>query len=128
MGMGSTYEANHRISPVNQRASRVPPAYKLLASKADVKWNLLPAGTDGPFQRYLAYLPLVIRLAFGAFSEWSASVDLLIGQMAELGSSCPERFGCCHGPQQSQADCGLGEACPPPRGVAGDGTMPTPGA
>ena len=51
-------------------------------------------GSDGPFQRYLASLPPVIGLAFGACSEWSQSVDRLIGQMAELGSKCPERFGC----------------------------------
>ena len=29
-------------------------------------------------------------------------MDRLIGQAAELGSKCPERFGCCHGPKQSQ--------------------------
>ena len=39
------------ISPVDQRASRVPPTYRLLAAKADVKWNRLEPGSDGPFQR-----------------------------------------------------------------------------
>ena len=77
-----------------ERASRVPPTYRLLAAKADVKWNRLAPGSDGPFQRYLASLPPVIGLAFGACSEWSQSVDRLIGQVAELGSKCPERFGC----------------------------------
>ena len=71
MGMRPTYEANNRISPVDQRASRVPPTYRLLAAKADVKWNRLAPGSDGPFQRYLASLPPVIGLAFGACSEWS---------------------------------------------------------
>ena len=102
MGMRPTYEANYRIRPVDQRASRVPPAYRLLAAKADVKWNRLAPDSGGPFQRYLASLPPVIGLAFGACSEWSQSVDRLIGQTAELGSKCPERFGCCHGPRQSQ--------------------------
>ena len=69
---------------MNQRASRVPPTYKLLVAKADVKWNRLEPGSDGSFQRYLASLPPVIGLAFGACSEWSKSVDLLVGQMAEL--------------------------------------------
>ena len=87
-------EGNYRIRPVDQRASRVPPAYRLLAAKADVKWNRLAPDSGGPFQRYLASLPPVIGLAFGACSEWSQSVDRLIGQTAELGSKCPERFGC----------------------------------
>ena len=82
------------ISPVDQRASRVPPTYRLLAAKADVKWNRLEPGSDGPFQRYLASLPPVIGLAFGMCPEWSQPVDRLIGQTAELGSKCPERFGC----------------------------------
>ena len=94
MGMRPTYEGNYRIRPVDQRASRVPPAYRLLAAKADVKWNRLAPDSGGPFQRYLASLPPVIGLAFGACSEWSQSVDRLIGQAAELGSKCPERFGC----------------------------------
>jgi hypothetical protein len=41
IGMRPTYEANNRISPVDQRASRVPPTYRLLAAKADVKWECL---------------------------------------------------------------------------------------
>ena len=102
IGFRPMYEANNRIRPVDQRASRVPPTYRLLAAKADVKWNRLPPGSDGPFQRYLASLPPVIGLAFGMCSEWSQSVDRLIGQTAELGSKCPERFGCCHGPRQAQ--------------------------
>ena len=64
IGMRPTYEANNRISPVDQRASRVPSTYRPLAAKADVKWKRLEPGSGGPFQRYLASLPPVIGLAF----------------------------------------------------------------
>ena len=112
MGMRPTYEGNYRIRPVDQRASRVPPAYRLLAAKADVKWNRLAPDSGGPFQRYLASLPPVIGLAFGACSEWPQSVDRLIGQTAELGSKCPERFVCFMGrDRRSWCRTGLRVGC-----------------
>ena len=54
------------------------------------------------FEGYLASLPPVIGLGFGAYGEWSAEVDTLIGQVAEIASACPERLGCCHGPTQAR--------------------------
>ena len=32
----------------------------------------------------------MIGLGFGPYGEWSAEVDTLIGQAAEIGSACPE--------------------------------------
>ncbi len=47
-------------------------------------------------------LPPVLGLGFGAFGEWSAEVDTLIGQMAEIASEVPERLSCCHGPTEAR--------------------------
>ena len=41
------------------------------------------------FLGYLASLPPVLGLGFGAFGKWSAEVDTLIGQMADIASEVP---------------------------------------
>jgi len=48
----------------------------------------------GAFEGYLASLPPVLGLGFGAFGEWSAGVSTLIGHLAEIASEVPERLGC----------------------------------
>ena len=90
------------MPPADQRARRVPADYRRAAVKCDSVWNGTPAGVTGAFEGYLASLPPVLGLGFGAFGEWSSEVDTLIGQMAEIASEVPERLGCCHGPTEAR--------------------------
>ena len=95
------------LLPIKSRISRY-----LLVSGGDFttinqepplgSWNGTPAGATGAFEGYLASLPPVLGLGFGAFGEWSSEVDTLIGQMADIASEVPERLGCCHGPTEAR--------------------------
>ena len=53
--------------------------------------------------RLLAYPP-VVRLAVGAYGEWSRTMGRFISDVAAKGSEVPvpERFGCCHCPEHAQ--------------------------
>ena len=102
VGASEAYHANFRVPPADQRARGVPGDYRRAAVECDRHWNGTLPGTAGAFEGYLASLPPVIGLGFGAFGEWSAEVDTLIGQVAEIASACPERLGCCHGPTQAR--------------------------
>jgi hypothetical protein len=102
MGVTDCYRGNFRVPPIDQRARNVPSSYATAAAKADRTWNDTPMGEVGAFQGLLASLPPVIGLGFGGFGEWSAEVDSLIGQVAEIASESPERLGCCHGPVQAR--------------------------
>ena len=102
VGASDAYHANFRVPPADQRARGVPGDYRRAAVECDRHWNGTLPGSVGAFEGYLASLPPVIGLGFGAYGEWSAEVDTLIGQAAEIGSACPERMGCCHGPTQAR--------------------------
>ena len=102
IGVYGSYATNYHVPPADQRARRVPADYRRAAVKCDSVWNGTPAGVTGAFEGYLASLPPVLGLGFGAFGEWSSEVDTLIGQMAEIASEVPERLGCCHGPTEAR--------------------------
>ena len=102
IGHLGAYGRKFHVPPADQRARTVPTEYRALAVAASRKWCDTAVGDVGPFETFLATLPPVIGLGFGAYSEWSSEVDKLIGQMAELGGQHPERFGCCHGSQQAR--------------------------
>ena len=87
--------------------------------------NGTPAGVTGAFEGYLASLPPVLGLGFGAFGEWSSEVDTLIGQMAEIASEVPERLGCCHGPTEARGRYALGAEKSPPSEPPGALAVPT---
>ena len=78
--MSASYSTNYRVPPADQRARRVPAEYRRTAVKCDSDWNGTPAGVTGAFEGYLASLPPVLGLGFGAFGEWSSEVDTLIGE------------------------------------------------
>ena len=67
----------------------VPGDYRRAAVECDRDWNGTLPGSVGAFEGYLASLPPVIGLGFGPFGEWSAEVDTLIGQVADIASACP---------------------------------------
>ena len=94
-GVTEPYYRNYHVPPADQRARQVPAEYRRSAVKCDRDWNGTPAGDTGAFEGYLASLPPVLGLGFGAFGVWSAEVDTLIGQMADIASEVPERLGCC---------------------------------
>ena len=102
IGVYESYSTNYLVPPADQRARRVPNDYRRAAVKCDREWNGTPAGATGAFEGYLASLPPVLGLGFGAFGEWSTEVDTLIGQMAEIASEVPERLGCCHGSEEAR--------------------------
>ena len=102
IGAYESYATNYHVPPADQRARRVPADYRRAAVKCDSEWNGTPAGTTGAFEGFLASLPPVLGLGFGAFGEWSSEVDTLIGQMADIASEVPERLGCCHGPTEAR--------------------------
>ena len=80
IGVYGSYSTNYHVPPADQRARRVPADYRRAAVKCDSVWNGTPAGVTGAFEGYLASLPPVLGLGFGAFGEWSSEVDTLIGQ------------------------------------------------
>ena len=88
--MSDAYHANFRVPPADQRARGVPGDYRRAAVECDRDWNGTLPGSVGAFEGYLASLPPVIGLGFGGCGDWSAEVDTLIGQAAEIGSACPE--------------------------------------
>ena len=86
VGVSDAYHANFRVPPADQRARGVPGDYRRAAVECDRDWNGTLPGSVGAFEGYLASLPPVIGLGFGPFGEWSAEVDTLIGQVAEIAS------------------------------------------
>ena len=62
----------------------MPGDYRRAAVECDRDWNGTLPGSVGAFEGYLASLPPVIGLGFGGCGEWSAEVDTLIGQVAEI--------------------------------------------
>lgn len=102
IGVTKRYYRNFQVPPADQRARQVPAEYRRAAAKCDSAWNGAPSGSTGAFEGYLASLPPVLGLGFGAFGEWSAEVDTLIGQMANIASDMPERLGCCHRPTEAR--------------------------
>ena len=67
------------MPPADQRARGVPGDNQRAAVECDREWNGALPGSVGAFEGYLASLPPVIGLGFGAFGERSKEVDTLIG-------------------------------------------------
>ena len=108
IGMRPTYEANNRISPVDQRASRVPPTYRLLAAKADVK-EVEPLGAR--FGRALPALPGVAPTGHRApgcarsgLSRWTDSSARRPNSGASARSASGVAMG--HGERKDGWPCG----------------------
>ena len=107
-----------------------------LAVAASRKWCGTTVGDVGPFETFLATLPPVIGLGFGAYSEWSSEVDKLIGQMAELGGQVSVFGAACSirsasvvpwEPTGAWAGSDVGPPTPSPRGCSRDGAVPPSG-
>ena len=71
------------------------------AAEADMVWNSVPKGVDGPIQRRFRSRPGIKGLAFGFYGDWSREVDDFIAEVAMKRGSTPERPGCCHGVKQA---------------------------
>ena len=127
VGASDAYHANFRVPPADQRARGVPGDYRRAAVECDRDWNGTLPGSVGAFEGYLASLPPVIGLGFGPFGEWSAEVDTLIGQVAEIASACQAGL-------LPRADAGarpvraLGADAPSSRGAPGGLAVPARGA
>ena len=79
VGVSDAHHANFRVPPADQRARGVPGDNQRAAVECDREWNGTLPGSVGAFEGYLASLPPVIGLGFGAFGERSKEVDTLIG-------------------------------------------------
>ena len=60
-----------------------------------------PKGTDGPVLRRYRPRPVTRCLAFGFYGERGREVGYFAAGVAKKGGSAPERFGCCHGAEQT---------------------------
>jgi hypothetical protein len=87
---------------VTQRDAQIPGEYEHNARAADEKYCGTARGEDGPILRRLRVLAPVKGLVVGANGEWSRGVDTFIDDVARVASANPERFGCCHGPDQAR--------------------------
>jgi len=72
---------------VRKRAATVNAEYIHKAKAADAKYNLTPAGTQGPIARRLSEFGPVIPLVFGWFAEINAEFDTLLSEVAEVGAA-----------------------------------------
>ena len=84
------------------RAASVPAEYEALARGVDLTYNGVPGDRVGDVLDLLRSLPTVTALAVGALGEWSREVGQFIRDLGVKGSANPERFGCCHGPEQAR--------------------------
>ena len=125
VGVSDAHHANFRVPPADQRARGVPGDYRRAAVECDRDWNetLLP-GSVGAFEGYLASLPPVIGLGFGGYGEWSAEVDTLIGQVAEIASACPEAWLLPWADAGARTVRALGADAPSSRGAPGGLAVP----
>ena len=85
-GTSKLYEEKSGVSHVraaNRRAAAIPGEYERKAKKADVKYG--PADSREVLKA-LKDMPEVIGLAFGAFGEFSDSVNLIIKAIAHEGA------------------------------------------
>jgi hypothetical protein len=101
-GFHGGYGKPSALDPVTLREAQIPGEYEGLARKADGKYCRTPAGVDGPILLHLRSLAPVYGLVVGANGEWSRGVDTFIADVARKASANPERFGCCHGPEQAR--------------------------
>ncbi len=88
--------------PVDALAEKVPGWYEAKARRLDAEFCGTPRDEEGPVLRRLRELPPIWALAFGAFGEWSRGVDRFVAEVSHHASLTPERFGCCHGPEQAR--------------------------
>jgi hypothetical protein len=98
----TAHYGNAGPSPVSRRDAKIPGEYEAKARAADVKYCHTARGTDGPVLLRLRALAPVNGLVVGANGEWSRGVDSFIADAARVASANPERFGCCHGPEQAR--------------------------
>ena len=118
IGVYGSYSTNYHVPPADQRARRVPADYRRAAVKCDSVWNGTPAGVTGAFEGYLASLPPVLGLGFGAFGEWSSEVDTLIGQMAEIAWKCAGAMRTGRGKISTERASGSSRGADMPRWIA----------
>jgi hypothetical protein len=89
----------------DKRAAEVPVEYEANARRVDAAYNGVPVvrgGPPGPVLAMLRAMPPVTGLVVGAFGEFSRDVGQFVSDIAEKASLNPERFGCCHGPDQAR--------------------------
>ena len=86
------------LKPVERRDAEIPGEYETLARATDRKHCGTEAGAEGPVLRRLRALAPTRGIVVGANGEWPRG----IADAAQVASVNPERFGCCHGPDQAQ--------------------------
>ena len=86
----------------NALAAAVPASYRARAAGADLQYNGVAAGEQGPVGAQLASMPEVLCISVGALGEVNRTTASFLSKLAEVGSDNPERFGCCHGKQQAK--------------------------
>jgi hypothetical protein len=92
-----------RQSVVDIKAALVPGEYVRRARDVDQTFNeTTEADRPGPVESRLASMKEVVCVSVGAFGEVNRATSDLLSQIAEQGSKRPERFGCCHGPEQAK--------------------------
>ena len=92
-----------RRSVVDLKAATVPNQYRTRARAADATFNeTTPETAPGPVEARLTSMKQVLCISVGAFGEVNRATSNLLGEIAEAGSSRPERFGCCHGQEQAK--------------------------
>ena len=72
---------------MRKRAATVNAEYTRKAKAADAKYNLTPAGTQGPIARRLSEFGPIVPLVFGWFAEIDAEFDTLLSEVAEVGAA-----------------------------------------
>ena len=87
---------------VDLKAATVPGSYRARATGADLQYNGIAAGEQGPVGAQLASMPEVLCISVGALGEVNRTTASFLSKLAEVGSDNPERFGCCHGKQQAK--------------------------
>ena len=106
-----------RQSVVDIKAALVPGEYTRRARDVDQTFNeTTEADRPGPVESRLASMKEVVCVSVGAFGEVNRATSDLLSQIAEQGSKRPERFGCCHGPEQAKGSspnglCGALDGC-----------------
>jgi hypothetical protein len=96
------YGVQGALKPVERRDAEIPGEYETLARATDRKHCGTEAGAEGPVLRRLRALAPIRGIVVGANGEWSRGMDTFIADVAQVASVNPERFGCCHGPEQAQ--------------------------
>ena len=87
----------------DNKAAQVPGEYMRRARDVDISFNeTAEADRPGPVESRVASMKEVVCISVGSFGEVNRATSDLLSQIAEQGSKRPERFGCCHGPEQAK--------------------------